>query len=352
MAAAVTDAAGTLLHVYDAVSGKELLALSDPAGAISSLSFLADNRTLVSASADKTVRFSDVNLVTVIDAHAGGVAGCVFLPDGVQALSGGADKTVKLWNLTTGKLVRTFGPMPDAVSAVAVSRDGLQIAAASGKAVKIWTAADAKETTTLTHPAAAAAVWFSPDKTKIATAAADGFATIWDAASGQELQSFPHNGALRAVVYHPSVAAIVAGGADKTATVETFSLARSVAAGSALNALTVTSNGSHVLTAGANGKVKLWNASNGANERTFDAGDKPIRAVAVSKNNHHMAAGGADSTNAPVTTSPTANCWRRSRRRGRFAGSVFAPTIRCWPPLARTSRSKPGASALRRTASL
>jgi WD40 repeat protein len=296
VAASVTDAADTQLHVFDAESGKELVSLGEHTGAVSSLAFLADNRTLVSAGADKTVRLSDVNLLSVIDAHAGGVAGCAFLPGGVQAVSGGADKTVKLWNLNTGKMVKTFGPMPHAITAVAVSKDGLQVGAAAGKMVKIWAVADGKEVATLTHPAEVAALWFSPDKTKIATAAADGFSRIWDAATGRELQSFPHNGAVRAVVYHPSAPAIVAGGADKTATVETFSLVRSVAVGSAVNALTVTPNGSHVLTASADGKVKLWNAASGANERAFEGGDKPVRAVVVSKNNLYIATGGTDST--------------------------------------------------------
>ena len=294
VAASVTNAAGTLLRVFDAVSGKELVSLSDHIGPIRSLSFLADNRTLVSASADKTVRLSDVNLLAVIDAHTGGVAGCAFLPDGAQAISAGADKTVKLWNLTTGKLVRTFGPMPDAVTAVTVSKDGLQFGAAAGKTVKIWTIADAKEIAMLAHPADVAALWFSPDKTKIATAAADGFARIWDAANGQELQSFPHTGGLRAVVYHPNAPAVVVGGADKTATIESFSLARSVAVGSPVKGLAATANGSFVLTAGVDGKVKVWNTSNGAKERTFDASDKPVQAVAVSKNNLYIAAGGAD----------------------------------------------------------
>ena len=180
----------------DAANGKELMSLNEHSGPVASLAFLADNRTLVSASADKTVRLADVNILAVIDAHADGVAGCAFLPDGVHALSGGADKTVKLWNLTTRKLVKSFGPLPDAVTAVAVSRDGVEVGAAAGSTVTIWKVADGKETATLRHPAEVASLWFSPDKTKIATAAADGFARVWDAATGKELESFPQTGAV------------------------------------------------------------------------------------------------------------------------------------------------------------
>ncbi len=294
VAAAVTDADATLVHVFDPATGKELLSLNDHTAAVRSLAFLADNRTLVSASADKTVRLSDVNLISVIDAHTGGVAGCAFLPDGARAVSGGADKTVKLWDLKTGQAVKTFGPLPDAVTAVAVSRDGLQVGAAAGKTAKVWTVADGKEIATLTHPAEVAGLSFSADKTKIATAAADGLSRVWDAATGQELQAFPHAGAVRAVVYHPSASVIVSAGADKTATVETLNFIRSAAVGSAVRALAATPDGAHVLTAGADGKVKVWNANTGASERAFDAGDKPVQAVAAARNNLYVAAGGAD----------------------------------------------------------
>jgi WD40 repeat protein len=88
----------------------------------------------------------------------------------------------------------------------------------------------------------------------------------------------------------------VAGGADKTATVETVSWARSVAVGSPILALTPTPDGARLLTASADGKVKLWNAATGANERAFEGADKPIQAVAMSKNALWAATGGADAT--------------------------------------------------------
>ena len=60
----------------------------------------------------------DVNVLRVMDAHRGGVAAVAFHSNGTQALSGGADKMVKLWDLTTGQVLKTFGPLPDAVRAV------------------------------------------------------------------------------------------------------------------------------------------------------------------------------------------------------------------------------------------
>ncbi len=87
-----------------------------------------------------------------------------FLPDGAQAISAAADKTVKVMesdDRQAGANVRAS--MPDAVTAVTVSKDGLQVGAAAGKTVKIWTIADAKEIAMLAcYPADVAALWFQP----------------------------------------------------------------------------------------------------------------------------------------------------------------------------------------------
>jgi WD40 repeat protein len=296
VAASITDKAGTALRVYDVASGKELLNLADHTGAVRSLSFLADNRTLATASADKTAKLLDVNVLGVIDAHPGGVTGVAFHSNGTQALTGGADKTVKLWDLATGKAVKTFGPLPDAVSSVAFNRDFTQVGATAGKTVKVWNLADNKEVLTLTHPADVVGLSFSADKTKIATAS-ESLVRVWDVATQQELQSFPHAGAVKSVVFHTNNTTVVAGGADKTASVHTIGAARVIPVGAPVHALTVMPNSSHVLTAGDDKKVKLWNVQTGAAEqRMLEGSDKPLKALAVSKNNVLVAAAGDDAT--------------------------------------------------------
>ena len=221
----------TALRVFDVPTGKEMLNLADHAGAIRSLAFLADNRTLATASADKTAKLLDMNVLSVLDAHAGGVTSVAFHSNGTQALTGGADKTVKLWDLATGKVVKTFGPLPDAVSSVAFNRDFTQIGATAGKTVKVWNLADGKDVLTLTHLAEVVSMSFSVDKTKIATAAADNLTRVWDVATQQELQAFPHTGAVKSVVFHNNNLNVVSGGADKTVTVDTINAARVIPSG-------------------------------------------------------------------------------------------------------------------------
>src|SRR5262249_40695534 len=167
VAVSTADEKAPLTRVFDVPTGREVLVLADHAGAVRSLAFHADNRTLVSAGADKAARLSDVGVLAVLDAHKGGVAGVQYHPTGTQALTAGADKTVKLWDLAKGTVLRTFGPLEAPVSAVTFSRDYTQVGAAAGKAVTVWNLADGKQLFTLPHPADVTSLSFSVDKAKL-----------------------------------------------------------------------------------------------------------------------------------------------------------------------------------------
>ncbi len=285
----------TVVRIFDLASGKEVQVIADHTAAVRSLAFAADNRTLVSGSADKTARLSDVGVISVLDAHTGGVSSLAVHANGTQALSGGADKSVKLWDLAKGTVLRTFGPLTDPVSAVAFSRDYSQVGAAAGKLVKVWNLADGKELLTLTHPAAVSSLSFNADRTRLVTGAADHLARVWETATGKELQAYTYAGPISGVAYHPNQPAVVVASADRTAAVQPVSATRVIAASDApLRAVVVPPSQTHVLTAGDDRNAVLWNANSGARERVFEGATAALNAVAVTRNGVLVATGGAD----------------------------------------------------------
>ncbi|MCY3019106.1 MAG: hypothetical protein NTW87_08775 [Planctomycetota bacterium] len=56
--------------------------------------------------------------------HTDGVFSVAFSPDGKLALSGSWDKTLKLWEVATGRELRTFSGHDGQVMSVAFSPDG------------------------------------------------------------------------------------------------------------------------------------------------------------------------------------------------------------------------------------
>lgn len=294
VAVAVTEGNTAPVLVFDLATGKELTRITGHTGAIHGLIFAADNRTLATASADKTARLSDVNLTAVFDAHAGGVASALYNPGGTQILTGGADKAVKIWDVTSAKVVKTFGPLTEPITQVAWSRDTQQICAAAGSQVTMWTVADGKEVISLTQSAAVTALAFGQDRTRLLTGGADSLARVWDTATGKELQAFAHTGRVNGVALLPDNKSVLSASADKTIAINTIAAQRVIPASTAmLRTLVVNASGSQVLTAGDEKGIKIWNAGTGAAERTVQV-DVAITAMAISRNGILLAAGCAD----------------------------------------------------------
>ena len=81
----------------------------------------------VSGSRDKTLKLWDLasgKELRTFTGHSDGVTSVAIAPDGRTALSGSPDKTLKLWDLASGKELRTFTGHSDVVSSVAIAPDG------------------------------------------------------------------------------------------------------------------------------------------------------------------------------------------------------------------------------------
>jgi WD40 repeat protein len=296
IAVALADGPANVICVHDLGLGKDVQIFADHAAPLKSLQFLGDGRTLISASADKTARIFDVGVVAALAAHPAGPTFAQFHANGQQLVSAGADKTLKLWDLAKASVLKSFGPVPDPIKAVAFSKDYTKIGVATGKTAKVFVIADGKEAASLHHPADVLSLSFSPDGTRIATGAADKQTRIWDAASGVELQFFAQDDAVDAVIYAPANNLVISA-AGKTSRLDTTSILRAIKTDDGpTHSLALAPTNTHLLTGGADKIAKLWNVSTGALDRSFPGAGGAVRAVAVSKNGQLVAAGGADQT--------------------------------------------------------
>lgn len=83
--------------------------------------------------------------VRTLTGHANWVFSVAISPDGQTLVSSSADKTIKIWQLATGKLLNTLAGHLEWVRSVAISPDGqLIVSGSDDNSIKIWHLATGK----------------------------------------------------------------------------------------------------------------------------------------------------------------------------------------------------------------
>jgi WD40 repeat protein len=166
---------------------------------------------LATVSLDKTIKIWDLESgreLRSISNIGGFVNAISWSPDGRTLIHGAEDRTVRIWDAETGRAVRTINGHTDYVNEARYSPDGRRIASADDdKLIKIWDAETGREIRTLTgHTDMVGVVAWSPDGRRIASGTIEEEKTIriWDVESGRLLYTIPNQGGrIMALAYSP-----------------------------------------------------------------------------------------------------------------------------------------------------
>src|SRR5215218_3156082 len=180
-------------------------------GAVYSAAFYPGGVRVATSGDDGTIRVWDVGTgrllrssrVQLLDgrtlrprrtfgAQEDGVFEVVFSPNGRLLASGGRDHVVRLWDVRTGRLVRSLAGHDDAVTALAFTPDGRRLASASAEhdsTVRLWDVATGAALHTLAaHGDWVTSVAFAPGGATLASGGRDHKLIIWDAGSGRKVR--------------------------------------------------------------------------------------------------------------------------------------------------------------------
>lgn len=166
------DLAGRVV-IWSLDDGTVVSELSDPElRAISSLSFSADGRMLVSATLGGGDFNAQIRLWAVdhrrlslsIDEGSEAIADALLSPDGATIWSGGQDGKIKAWDTQSGVQKLEWVAHSAQVTSLALSPSGQVLASVGGDgAVRLWSATDSHRLVEIASAEAATGVDFSSD---------------------------------------------------------------------------------------------------------------------------------------------------------------------------------------------
>ena len=189
-----------------------------------------DGKQVLSGSADRMVILWDRTTGKVIRRFgpAGGrLISTVFSPDGRRALTAGEDKVIRLWDLSSGNLIKEFKGHTEWVFSLAFAPDGRSFYSTSGgpdiwhdgkdSAVRVWDVETGQVLRKLEgHKGRVLSVAISPDARQVLTGG-DTSVILWDASDGKIIRRLTgHTGLLARVSFLPDGKRAVSGSFDKT----------------------------------------------------------------------------------------------------------------------------------------
>ncbi len=153
-------------------------------------------------------------------AHIGMVYGLDVSADGLHIASSGIDRFVRIWDVRSGRELRTIGPLAARMNRVAFSPDGLFLAGAGHDGhVILWSLEHEEHLRFEEHTDnVRAGPIFSPDGRFLATAGVDAKVVVWDiAARGVHKVLRGHTDAVYALAFSPNGRLLVSAGHEGTA---------------------------------------------------------------------------------------------------------------------------------------
>jgi len=273
-----------LLKFYDTLTGEEISTISGrremvrPAvdlghGRFNSIAYHPDGRYILTGSShNKTISLWDITSgreIRTFIGHNSDVNSVAFNHDGKYIISGGNVDSLRLWDVETGRLIKTFSTNIDSLSttAVAFSPDGKYIVSGdsmSYKKIRLWDIATGREIRTFSNQNwGVSSLMFSPDGKLILESryldSTENSFKLWDISTGRAHNNF------------------------------TDSI-------NAIRAIALSSNGKQIIAGFDNGKIILWDITIGSEVKTFIGHTSVILSVAFSPDGKHVLSGSNDNT--------------------------------------------------------
>lgn len=192
-------------------------------GAVYGLSFYKDNKYLLSASEDKSVRLWSMDTYSALvsyKGHSEAIWDVAFSPTNNYFATGSNDQTARLWSTDHIYPLRIFAGHLSDVDCLGWHPNGSYlVSGSSDKTCRMWDIhSGASVRVFLGHTAPVTCTAISPDGRWLASAGEDSVIHVWDLGSGRRLKLMKGHGkcSIHSLAFSPSGDILVSSGSDCT----------------------------------------------------------------------------------------------------------------------------------------
>lgn len=280
-------------------------------GTITSIAVTPDGSRFLSASIDRTVRLWEVATgvaVNVFYGHSSPVIAVRIFPDGKRAISVSFDGAIKVWEIENGVELFTLDGQNQSATCLEISSDGQIVATGSIDGIlAVWNLPDISVRFTLHgHSEAISAIAISPGGDYLFSGSRDKTIRVWSLQQKREACVLTTDvEAIRTIhltcdgrYLFSSLDSLARAKCKLTGWVWTESAKRDEMHGHdfRINAITSTPDGRHVISASADGSIKIWDISTLSEIATFCCNTIEVTSVAITPSGNTLISGAEDNS--------------------------------------------------------
>lgn len=276
---------------------------------VNSVNFSSNGKYLVSCSNDNTVRVWEVcsgRCIRTLKGHEGPVYSASFSIDDKRIVSASADRTIRIWDAETGSCKRIINGHQNVIKSVSLSFDGKRILSSSwDNTIRLWDTETGcclriiNDQLSLFGNAT-----FSPDSKLVVSIhyndILDNSLCVWDAETGCKLKTMKgHSSNIYYASFSPDGKSIISASGDMTIRIwnTIFGTCNIILEGhtSKINSVSYSPDGNYIVSASDDKSIRLWNKF-GRCLRIFEGHTESVCSASFSRDGKMIASASYDKT--------------------------------------------------------
>jgi WD40 repeat protein len=300
------------VRIWDLATRQARLVLRGHDGPVMWAGFSPEGRTLASISQDQTAKLWDVSVLPgpeALDLPLSPAGPVAYAPDGRLLAAANRDHTVTLLDPITYEAKASLHGHYEDIRTLAFSPDGQLLASAGeDRVILVWDVTRGRPRSRLSgHLGAVSDVAFSPDGKLLASGGKDSLVKLWDVAAGKVRITLDHHtGEVTSVAFASDGQTLATASADRTVILWDLPAATErtrLSFGDVAYCVAFTEAGRRVVACSADGTFSSFDVASGTRVGDLPGGATPVQRVTISPDNRLLAA---------IESSGIAHMWNRT----------------------------------------